>query len=297
MYIRKAIVWIMCVLILLGFTGCSAARENFSGNGMSSDYITKEEGSLHVETSTALPENRKLIQTVNMQIETENLDTVLQQINGRLAELNGYVEHSNIQNGSAYQGERYRSATMTLRVPAEDLDSFVNRVGEISNIVSSQKNVDDVTLSYVANESRKKALEAEEARLLQLMEKAATLNDLLTVEKRLTEVQTELEKVISALRVYDNQVDYATIRLSIEEVKEFTDVSEPENIWDRIGNGLQKSLKSVGNFFVELFVLIAVSLPYIGLFAVSVFIIWRILRFRKHRKNRKGRRDAGNAAP
>ena len=287
MKIRNAIVWVMCVLILLSLAGCSAATDRVASNGMSSDYITKEDGGLDVETSAALPENRKLIQTVYMQIETENMDTVLQQIDSRIAQLGGYVENSNVQNGSAYSGERYRNATMTVRIPAKDLDSFIDRVGEISNIVSSQKNVDDVTLSYVATESRKKALEAEEARLLQLMEKAATLNDLLTVEKRLTEVHSELEKVISTLRLYDNQVDYATIRLNIEEVKEFTEVTEPENVWDRIGAGLRNSLKSLGDFFVELFVFIAVSLPDIALFALIAFIVWRAVRFNKRKKAKK----------
>ena len=113
------------------------------------------------------------------------------------------MESSNIQNGSAYSGRRYRNATITARIPAKDVDSFVDRVGEISNIVSSRQTVEDVTLSYVATESRMKALQTEESRLLELLSKAETLDDLLTVEKRLTQVRTELEQVTSALRVFD----------------------------------------------------------------------------------------------
>lgn len=286
MKIRKAIAWLLCVLILLGLAGCSAAGNKEAGDEMLGDYISKEESALDTESSSGLPENRKLIQTVHMQVETENLDTVLQQIDSRIAQLGGYVENANVQNGSAYSGRQYRSASITVRIPAEDLNAFVDKVGEITNIVSSQKKVQDVTLNYVATESRMKALQAEEARLLELMNKAETLDELLTVEKRLTEVRTELESVTSSLRVLDNQVDYATIHLNIEEVKVFTDVSEPEGVWQRIGTGFVKSLQSVGNFLVELFVFVIVAIPYILLLAVIPLGIVLIVRHRKRKKRK-----------
>ena len=283
---RKLIAAVLCVLLLLGMAGCGARSDKATANGMADDYMAKEDAVLKAETTTALPENRKLIQTVSMSVETENLDTVLQQIDSRIAQLGGYVESSNVQNGSAYSGRRYRSANITVRIPAKDLDSFIDKVDEISNIVSSWKTVEDVTLSYVATESRMKALQAEEERLLELMGKAGTLDELLTVEKRLTEVRTELEHVTSALRVFDNQVDYATIHLNIQEVKEFTEVTEPENIWQRIGKGFTESLKGVGNFFVELFVFIIVALPYLAVIAAVVFVtVWSIRR--KLRKKSK----------
>lgn len=285
MKIRKTIIWIMCVLILLGLVGCSAPMKDVVSNGMTSNNAPKEDITVDTENASVLPENRKLIQTVNMHVETENLDAVLQQINIRISDLGGYVENSNIQNGSAYNGNRYRSAAITIRIPAKDLDSFLDKMDEVSNIVSSQKTVEDVTLSYVATESRMKALQAEETRLLELMSKAETLDDLLTVEKRLTDVRTELEKVASALRVFDNQVDFATVHLNINEVKEFTEITESDNIWQRIGTGFSKSLKNIGTFFEELFVFLMISLPYLVLLALIPLCIVLIVRFH-NRKNR-----------
>ena len=283
MKFRKLIACLLCVLLLLSLAGCGKAMMDEAGNAAPGDYIAKEEGSADTE-STSLPENRKLIQTVDMWVETEDLDAVLQQIDSRVAALGGYTENSNIQNGSAYSGKRYRNASITLRIPAKDLDAFVDKVSEISNVVSSQKKVEDVTLSYVATESRMKALQTEETRLLELLSKAENLNDLLTIEKRLTEVRTELEQVTSALRVFDNQVDYATIRLSVQEVTEFTDNTQPETVWQRIGAGFKKSLKGVGNFFVELFVFLIVSVPYLAVLAVVVVVLVILIRRRKKRK-------------
>lgn len=298
MKIRKMLTLVLVVLLLLGLAACSAPLNKADSNEILNDVAdaapsggayVKEESD--VESTSNLPENRKLIQTVNMSVETENLDTVLQQIDNRIAELNGYVESSNIQNGSAYSGKRYRSADITVRIPAESLDVFVDKVGEVSNIVSSKKTVQDVTLSYVATESRMKALQTEETRLLELLAKAENLNDLLTVEKRLTEVRTELEQVTSALRVYDNQVDYATIRLSVSEVKEYTQVTEPETVWQRIGTGFVKSLKGVGTFFRELFVFLVVASPYLLLIALIPVVIVTIIRRRIRKKNKQKQED------
>lgn len=287
MRVRKILTLVLSVLLLLSLTACGSngGKELAgTGNAVPDDYLVKEEGTVDTENSSGLPENRKLIQTVNMSVETENLDTVLQQIDSRIAELQGYVESSNVQNGSSYSGRRYRSASITARIPAKDLNVFLDKVGEVSNVVSSRKTVEDVTLSYVATESRMKALQTEETRLLELLAKAETMDDLLTVEKRLTEVRTELEKVTSALRVFDNQVDYATIHLSISEVKEYTDVTEPKTVWQRIGTGFMNSLKGVGTFFKELFVFVIVASPYLVLIAAICLVLLFALRNRKQRK-------------
>jgi len=297
MKIRRMIAWLLCALIFLGLTGCGKAEMDNIANEKPGDAMLKEEVSTDAENASSLPENRKLIQTVNMQVETENLDTVLQQVDTRIAELGGYVESSNVQNGSAYSGSRYRSASITVRVPAKDLDAFIDKVGQITNIVSNQKTVKDVTLSYVATESRMKALQTEETRLLELMAKAETMNDLLTVEKRLTEVRTELEQVTSALRVFDNQVDYATIHLSVSEVTEFTEVTEPETVWQRIGAGFKKSLKGVGNLLEELFVFFIVSLPYLALIGAMALIVWLFVRLSYRRTKKKNEKETKKENP
>lgn len=289
---RKMYIWILVALLAFSLVGCGTAYDSFKGdnsatNGYSDAEISKETE----EVSSELPEDRKLIQKVNMSVETDDLDVLLSNIEKRISEVSGYIENSNIQNGSAYSNNRYRSATMTIRIPAKSLTSFVTKVSELSNVVSSQKTVEDITLSYVATEGRMKALQAEEARLLEFMSKAETMNDLLTVEKRLTEVRAELETVTSALRVFDNQVNYSTITLSISEVKEYTDVTEPETVWERISTGFIKSLKNIGNFFKELFVFIIVASPYLALLALIPLSIIAIIKLEIRKSKKKNKQN------
>ncbi len=290
MNVRKILAYILCVLLLLGMTACGAENDYAPNAGDASedgDYVTKEESAVDAESSSALPENRKLIQTAYIDAETEDLDAVLQQLDARIAELGGYIENSNVHNGSAYSGKRYRSADITVRIPAKDLDSFIDKVSGLSNIVSSSKTVEDVTLNYVATESRVKALQTEETRLLELLAKADSLDDLLTVEARLTEVRTELEEVTSALRVLENQVDYATLHLTVSEVTEFTDTTEPETVWQRIGDGFVKNLKGVGTFLENVFVFFVTAIPYILLIGVPPLAVFLIIRHSIRKKKQK----------
>lgn len=312
---KQILAIMMCLVLVLSLVGCgAAASDSMVSNGYAPesamggeyDYFAdsdvkfnaiEEDGSLTDNSASkeepSLPADRKLIQKVNMSVETENLDIVLGHIDNRVQELNGYIEASNIRNGSAYSGSRYRRAELTIRIPAENLTQFVDHMGEVSNVVSSNKTVDDVTLNYVSIESRMNALKTEETRLLELLAKAETMDDLLTVESRLTDVRTELEQVTSALRVMDNQVNYATVDLYIDEVTEYTPVEEPETVWQRISEGFVKSLKGVGNFFEELFVFLIVGSPYFVLVAILlavpaivIVVIIKLVR-RKIRKSKK----------
>lgn len=241
-------------------------------------------------TSTALPESRKWIITVDLYAETDDLDALTAALDEKITALNGYVEDQSVYNGSTYANRRYRSANLTIRIPAEDVDKFAEEVGGISNVVSKSKNLEDVTLRYVATESRMTALQTEEARLLELLAQAETMSDLLEIEARLTDVRYELESVTSQKRLYDNQIDYATIYLTIEEVQEYTPVEEP-TLWERISGGFTDSLKGLGEGALDLLVWVITSSPYlvvfIGIALVVLLLVKRVRKINTKKKNAK----------
>ena len=237
--------------------------------------------------SSAIPENRKWIITVDMSAETEDLTAMLDALYSRIAALNGYVENQNVYNGSSYSARRYRSASLTVRIPADSVDQFTADVSGISNVVRNNKNLEDITLTYTATESRVKALQTEEARLLELMAKAETMSDLLEIEARLTDVRYELERYTTRLKGYDNKVDFATVHLNIEEVQEYTPVEE-KTVWQRISGGFVGSLKGLGEGIVDVFVWIIVASPYLVVFgAIGFGLVFLIRKGRKNKREKK----------
>ena len=261
------------------------------------DYNYKAESgvadSAGVAETPITPENQKLIRRIYLDAETEDMDTLLSQVLDRVSELGGYVEARDVYNGSMYNSKRYRNANLTIRIPADQLDSFVNHVADVSNVTSNREETDDVTLQYVAIESRIKALETEQATLLELMAKADNMSDLLTIESRLTDVRYELENITSQLRTFDNKINYGTIYLDITEVVEYTEPA-PENGWQRMASGFVKSLKGVGNGLKEFFIWLVGAIPYLLLIGGIGFVIFIIIftSVRKKQKRRAAKKEA-----
>ncbi len=289
---KKYVAMILAALMLLSLLcGCGAdSAPNDMGSAVGKieleDGIVQESITSGTGNSTSLPEGKKLVRKLWLDAETEDLDTLLAQVDQRIASLNGYIESREVYNGSTRSSRTYRYANITIRIPVAQMNEFTQVVSENANVTSTNETTENITLTYVATESRMKALETEQKRLLELLAQAETMDDLLRIESRLTDVRTELEEVTSQLRIYDNLVDYATIYLNLAEVKEYTVVEEPESVWERMGKGFMASLKALGNFILELFVAFVVALPWlIPLGIIATVIVLAVRHRKKHRKS------------
>ena len=230
---------------------------------------------------------RKLIKNVDLYVETETFDELLVTIDNKTDSLGGYIESSYTYNGSSYYGGGRRNASLTIRIPAEKLDEFLSTVAEVSNVTSRNERVSDVTLQYVDLESHKKTLQAEQERLLELLEQAETIEDIIALEGRLSEVRYQIESMESQLRTFDNQVDYSTVFLEIEEVNKITPVKE-QTIGEKIVTGFTENLYDVGEGLLDFGIWFITHIPSLVVWAVVIFIIVLIIKgIRKRHRNKK----------
>lgn len=286
MKLKRALSLLLAILLITAlFAGCSAKAPASGNAGSAGDSFNNESAKPEagLEDSTVLDpgvaDDRKLIRTISMNAETEDMDALLSLLSSRIKELGGYVERREIQSGSAYESHRSRYATLTIRIPAKALDTFVSHVEGASNITSVSEDAEDVTLDYVATESRLKVLKAEEERLLQFLSEAKNVSEMLEIEKRLTQVRAELESVTSQLNAYDNLVSYGTVHLRISEVKQYTVVEEEDpTLWERIGDGFMNSLKALGTILEGLLVFFVSAIPFLIIPAIIVVVIVIVVR-------------------
>lgn len=283
---KKMLSLVLCLALLVCLTACGAGsgvsmkaaqaapREEAAAMDMAAGVNSSMTGNTG---STALPENRKWIITVNMDVETEDLDTLLEGLDTRIREFEGYVEDQNLHNGSNYSTHRYRSANLTVRIPAQQVDAFTGSISGLANVTSQNLIREDITLQYSATANRVAALETEEARLLELLAEAETMADLLEIEARLTDVRYELENFASQLRLYDNQVDYATVYLYISEVQEYTPVEDPTFL-ERIQSTFSDSLEGLGDGVVDITVFLVGNSPYLLVFGLLAFVLFRLAK-------------------
>lgn len=230
-----------------------------------------------------LPSGRKLIRNVDMDVETDSFDSLLSQLSERIKSLGGYVEESSSSGRRTNrQNEPIpRSAYLTARIPSDKLDLFVNAVEENGNVITKSETTQDVTLQYSDLESRKKSLTIEQDRIWAILEKADTLESVIALEERLSEIRYELESMESKLRLMDNQVDYSTVTIRINEVTDYTPTS-PETVGQRIGNGFSGNLKKAADFFVGLFIVIVSGSPI--WLPLLILVLLTLYLMRRHNK-------------
>lgn len=288
---KKFLSLLLCAALLLGLTACggSSKSEAMYSAGAMPEAAAPMEAPMAADNavslkgtssgSTALPEGRKWIITIDMNVETDNLDALMTDLDQKINALGGYVEDQNIHNGSNYASRRYRNANLTIRIPDGKVDPFTSEVSGMANVVSQNLRREDITLKYVATSSRVTALETEEARLLELLAEADNMSDLLEIEARLTDVRYELENYASQLRLYDNQIDYATIYLNISEVQEYTPVEEP-TFFERIKTTFSDALEGLGSGIVNITVFLVGNSPYILTFGIIALVAFKLKKRR-----------------
>lgn len=296
---RPGLVLVLILLLGMMAAGCGAAsksaatetavQDNCSEAAYATDdiYSTEampeaaagytEEGGTGASVVQVQDVQRKLIRDVNLEVETETFEELLSTVGEKTRNLGGYIEESYTYNGSNYYGKGTRNANLTIRIPAEKLDEFLLAVGEVSNVISRNESVMDVTLEYVDLESHKKVLLAEQERLLELLEKAETIEDIISLESRLSQVRYQIESMEAQLRTMDNRVNYSTVYLYINEVAKLTPVKE-QTVWEKISTGFASSLYNVGEGFVNFGIGFIIFLPYLLVWVIIIVVFTLLLK-------------------
>jgi hypothetical protein len=227
-----------------------------------------------IEDSAALQSQDKIIRTFYMEVETQNFDTLITKLDSELGRLNGYVESSKISGRSFYDREGARVASIVARIPRDKVDEFVNTVNTSANVIDKQESTENVTLQYADIESRKKSLEIEQERLFALLEKADTLDSIVTLESRLSEIRYQLQNYETTLRTYDNKVEYSTVTMSIQEVEKLSPTVEiKQSVGTRIKNGFSETMYNISEGLQNLLVWFVVNLPYLIIWAIIIAAI------------------------
>jgi len=275
---------ILIASLLFSFSSCSkSAEKNYVGgsasNESSSDILSEN------LAGNSLSGDRKIIETISLSLETSAFDSLLDEIEARTDELGGYVETSSIR-GRSNGSSKLRYGEMTLRIPAKESGGFVDEISKQSTVLSRSVSTEDVTLKYVDTQSRLNALNAEKEALEGLLKKAATVDDIISVRDKLTEVIYEIESLEATLRNYDNRVDYTTVHLRINEVA-VESAAEDASLWAEIKADFQKNLSGVLSFFRDFFVFLLGSIPLLLPVLFYAAIIIALVCFLKRRNKKK----------
>ena len=257
-------------------------------------YAGGVKDSVSTESSTSSDiyanDNNKIIRRASLTIQTTEFNTAVEALNRLTQENGGYYETAEVESGGYYNQYASRSAYYVVRIPRENFVAFRDGTGGIGHVYNISESSQDVGEVYYDTEARLKTLETKRDRLLALLEKAEKMEDIISLENALADVQYEIDSHTSTLRKYDSLIGYSTFTIRLNEVVEITE--EPgvkESFGSKFVSNLKRGFAEFGESVQDFAIWFARNLMGIIMFVivvvVVVIVVRRIVRRRRARKN------------
>ena len=240
----------------------------------------------------------KLVYTASVELETKDFDAAVDQLNERLDEVGGIIQDENFYDDTPweyYYGiyddsttrkvSGYKRLVTTVRIPTANLDAFLNDIGGIGHVTSSSSYVSNITQEYYSTKSYLESYQNQLDVLLGMYEQCETIDEMITVEQRISEVQAEINQLTTRISSYDRDVAYSTVTITMNEVTEYSDTpreqeekSFGEKVIERVINSWHTMLDVLEHllyFIIDIMWLLII----IGIILTLVIVINR-----KHKK-------------
>lgn len=307
---KKALSLLLAALLVFALCACGSADTASSAPAASYDMAYTENaypaeaeeyggfavtGGTQLESgSGAAPEGspEKLIYSASATVETTEFDGTIEKLSALVEQYGGFVESSSV-NGSNYytQSRGYSStryASYVIRVPSDKFSALMGSLSTLGNVPYSHTYTENITAQYYDTDARLTAYQTQEARLLEMMEAAKTVEDLIAIEEKLTELRYQIESLQSTLKNWDRQVAYSTLDLEVQEVIEYTPESRM-SYGQELALALSSGLKRTGEFFKDLLLLIVGALPALVILAVVLAVLIPV--WKKRRRARRAKKN------
>lgn len=242
----------------------SSYRENRESRYEDNGTTVFQTESLAYEESTGQDGSRKLIVTAHLRIRLIDLEDGENNLREIIAQYSAYTAFASIyENRQNY----------TIRVSSGEYQSCLADLKNMGKALFYSEKTEDITVSYYDLENRldtqRKLLSTFQAYL----GKAASIDEIMTVERRIAELQNEIDHTGSQFKSLSHQVDYATIELELLS-SEFAQNSDRQTIGEKIAN----LFHSFGDY-VSVVLLIMLGLVIYGIPSILILFLlyWLLL--------------------
>lgn len=249
-------------------------------------------------------ETQKLVYKCNVKLETLKFQDTMNAINGLVTTFDGFIESNTLSDDSWgwYYSDYNKtngtlSAQMTIRIPTQNYSKFLESLEGQGKIRSKTENVTNITKKYNDTKTTIEVLEKERDMLLEMMDKAVSISDMMEVERRLSTVQQELALYQSSLGSMNMDINFSTITISVDEVMEYTREAPVETTFiERIIEAGADSIESFADFLEGLTISLIYCAPYIIIFgSIAIVVIFKAKKSARKKANVK-QAEAVNAA-
>ena len=225
-------------------------------------------------------DGQKIVYTGRLQMQTLEYDKSAANIRAKIREAGGFSESEsehdnnyNWYNNGNPGNTRYLS--ITARIPSEKFEAFMDSLSGDGKVMSRSVSAENISQVYANKESYKKALEKEQERLLIMMDKAETIDEMILVESRLSEVERQLNLYKTDLAAMDKDVEFSTVYIELEEVKRYTEEVVQTPFAEEAKYALEDEVNSFRNFCKGNILFVVRHFPYLIILAAVIVLLLR----------------------
>jgi hypothetical protein len=234
------------------------------------------------QTSVTVTE-RKLIRNGEMILESGNPAESQRKVSS-IAEAHGgfVVTSESRQMNSEGQLKPEMTVTVTIRVPAAQFDAVIGEIrGAGSRVAQDKITTQDVTEEYIDLEARIRAKQALEAQFMEIMKQARSVQDALEVQRQLSDVRAEVERLEGRRRFLENQTSLSTISVTIQPP---TQIVSTTGFFYSVKRAFSEGLDVAAMITLGLIRLFIALLPILLFIALPIFLVVRYLVRRAQRQ-------------
>jgi hypothetical protein len=285
MFKNKLVFSIIAIAILFAvafFVGSSLISYSpvitYKGDTVSGPRITSE-APVPMSASESIDyitvENRMIIYNGYISLETDDIDGTLNRIRSLAEGYNGYIagtSRSMIGNQAV--------ADITIRIPQNKFHSVINDIETYGKVLDERTTSDDVTEQYIDLKARLKNLERLEESLTDLLNRTATVDEILKVEQELARIRGDIDSLQGQLNYLERNVTMSMIKVTLREPP--PPFTPPGMDW---GETFETAIRGLFAIISGLIILIIAVLPLIVIIGIPAYYLQRRKRIKNQKKN------------
>lgn len=221
---------------------------------------------------------KQVVRTAEVTLVVKSVNDAMRSLRDQVLQQYGEINESRIWAISEHMHE----GSLIVRVPAEQLDSVLKQLERSATKVANERlTAVDVTRQYTDDNARMHSLKAEEQQYLAILKQAKTVQDVLDVTEKLTDVRTSIEQLQAQINTTEHDVSMASIAISLTQT---APDSSPWNTWHPLVNAKQSlrgMIEGLGDW-VDSLVSLAIYLPVIALWLLTIggcgWVLWKMGR-------------------
>lgn len=230
-----------------------------------------------------------VIRTASREIQTSSFDTHLANINDLVSEYEGFFASKSVTGQALSESGDGRQASIVVRVPQDDLDAFLTALDALGTPVSRSESAEDVSDQYYDVDIRLTSYRTQLERLNELVKSTASLEELVMLEDKIYEVQSQIDSLEGTLRDLESQVNYSTVTIQLDEVAERGSVKPiaAASLKERIQTGFYDSVNWLSLFLQDMAVFLVSVAPVLVVALPVIIVIWIVVHCARKRKRKK----------